>query len=328
MFDYQNFSYAIFIVENSLVLLSLVNITDVEIAKKTLEAGLFDMTSTFFLILGIMFMVLLINSVMRLKHGNNDSYSSSSKLNKEEKKPHLKIRKNFLFLQDYDYSQITTIWKFINQSYESLIKLNLSNSDRKELNALMEKAENLMIDFEKLYQIGMADKYKKIEKKGVFKKYTYVGYSETMLQNLKEIRRRLDYLLSIQAEKLSSGILSFSIEKEALLNEVETKFENLVEHGNKLLSLIDSNSISMRNEEEFIIKKIVNERLSEVHNDYKNALNKTDDIENIVNVYVGILADLESIFTDYENGVKKDISSGSLQKLLVQKRYFGKRINN
>ncbi len=253
------------------------------------------------------------------------AFSRPSAIETSKKIKQKNQQEKYTFLKDGEFFLIGNIWEIIKKSYQRLIKLKLSNSDKKEVNALMTKAKNLMSDFERLYKVGMADKYKKIEQDG---NTIYIGYKDTMLDNLKLIRTRLDELLLIQAEEISSSIFDFSINDEAVLNEVETKFEGLVNYGERIISLIDNNKLTISTENEFTIRKIVNERLPELHKDYLNSVKDKEEIEEQTSLFENILDDLESLFSDYEKGLKQSISDSALQNLLIQQRYFKKRANS
>ena len=225
------------------------------------------------------------------------------------------------------------VYHRIENSNEKAQASTMSDKDKARSNNLWELAQAVLENLKVLDSLGQVNSQEVIEKDGV-RQWGEKTHKEKAQAKIQEIELAMFALMSQHATKISNKIERIEIPK---LYELEDLLETSRKEGERLLAIIQSQKTPISHESEFVLSKIVNERIDELWEDYKRAkesyfekevkeleLGSTNKINPDI-VLKEALDDIGAIFKEVEVSIKSSREKKAIDSLMITKEYFNNR---
>lgn len=226
-----------------------------------------------------------------------------------------------------------TSYKIITDGDDKAQSSSMSKRDKERsanLRVLAQTVlENLVI-IESLGQINTQE----IIGLGGSQVYGEKTHKEKAEAKIKEIELAMFVLMSEHATKISNDIDDIKIPDSY---DLEDRLEAVRFEGERLIGVLEGGDTSVSTESEFVLKKVVNERIDELWEGYKQAKESFFEKEvgifdlgakNKVNpdlVIKEALTDIEAIFKEVDISIKTSRENKAIDSLMVTKKYFNNR---
>lgn len=231
------------------------------------------------------------------------------------------------------YIELENSYNRIQDTNEKAQKSNMSQKNKDYSNSLVKLSNEVLDKLQSISDLGQANAQEIIEKDGV-KVYGEKTHKEKAEDKITEIEMALFILMSEHATNISNDIKSIKL---PVSYEIENYLEEVRSEGERLLSLTNNSLTAISTEDEFVLEKIVNERLDELWNSYKHAkesyfernaeaLDLPEKTKvNPDNTIKEALANIQTIFKAIDTSIKSDNEGAAYDDLLITKRYFDTR---
>lgn len=230
------------------------------------------------------------------------------------------------------HKQIDASYTRIQDTNTKAQKSTMSQKNKDYSNRLSGLADEVVDKLQAINDLGQLNAQEIIEKDGL-KVYGEKTHKEKAEAKLLEIEMAMFVVMSDHATTISNGIKNIKLPASY---EVENLLEEVRAEGNRLLSVAKDFSSSISTENEFVLKKIVETRLDELWDSYKQAkesyfkkephgLDLSRSNNNPDATIKEALVDIQKIFKDIDLSIKAEKESSAKENLLVNKIYFEQR---
>lgn len=231
------------------------------------------------------------------------------------------------------HAQLGKSYSRISDSNEKAQKSGMSQKDKERSASLYVLARNVLdhlIIIESLGQLNTQE----ILGTGSNQVYGEKTHKEKGEAKLKEIELAMFIVMSEHASKISSSIDEIKLPESY---EIEDRLEAVRSEGERLLAILDSSDTPVSSESEFVLRKVVGERIDELWEGYIQAkesyFEKQVELLDLgstkkINPDLAIkeaLTDIEAIFKEVDTSIKTSRENKAIDGLMITKSYFNNR---
>lgn len=230
-------------------------------------------------------------------------------------------------------ANIGSSYSCISNSDEKAQKSSMSQKDKERSASLHVLAQNVLDHLVVIESLGQLNT-QEIFGTGGSQVYGDRTHKEKGEAKLKEIELAMFIIMSEHATKISNSIDEIKLPESY---EIEDRLETVRSEGKRLLAILDSIDTPVSSESEFVLRKIVSERIDELWEGYIQAKEsyfekqfdalelRTSKKANPDLAIKEALTDIEAIFKEVDTSIKTSRENKAIDRLMITKKYFNNR---
>lgn len=231
------------------------------------------------------------------------------------------------------YNQLNLSYTSVNEGNKKAQTTTMTQKDKQRSAQLLDLAQAVLNNLAIIESLGQTNTQEIIEVDNT-KMYGEKTHKDKAEAKMKEIELAMFVLMSEHATNISRDIDNITLPESY---EIEDRVEAVRAEGERLLALIKERDTPISTESEFVLDKIVNQRINELWSDY------TDAKESFFDEEVGMLdlstakkenpdlaikealTDIEAIFKEVNTSIQTSKEARAINRLMITKNYFNNR---